>query len=233
MKCAIMQPTYLPWSGYFNLIANVDIFVFLDDVQYVSREWQNRNRILLSGKPHWITVPVKRLHQTQKIYTIEVDDEQEWRVKHIKMLSHAYSKHPYKEEVISLVSTILEDKSITHLSSLNVKLVQAFCARLALNLNTRFIRASELHNVSGKRSEHLLKICTHLGCNEYLSPVGAKNYLQEDGDFQNSGVKLTFQDFTPKYYPQKNQEYFVSHLSIVDVVANIGWTASRDYIYGD
>ena len=81
--CSIMQPTYLPWAGYFNLISSSDFFVFLDDVQFSKQSWQNRNRILIGDKMHWLTVPVLRENLKDKIYKIKIDDTRNWRKKHI------------------------------------------------------------------------------------------------------------------------------------------------------
>jgi hypothetical protein len=226
MKCAIMQPTYLPWPGYFNLMAQVDIFVFLDDVQYERRSWQSRNRIILNNQPSWITVPVRSLQQSQIINTIELDDEQNWRHKHLSLLKHTYSKHPYQKEVMNSVCC-LSDKSIKKLIDLNINLIQTFSD--GLGLTCKLLLASDL-NVDGKRSEHLYKICQYLKCDEYLSPLGSKDYLEEDGVFEKSAVKLSFQQYEPSPYPQLKSSSFIDHLSIIDVVANLGWQQSLEYV---
>lgn len=226
MKCVIMQPTYMPWAGYLNLISQADIFVFLDDVQYEQRSWQSRNRILLNGQPRWITVPVRCLSQLQVINTIQIDDEQKWRHKHFQLIKQSYTKHPYIEEVLEVVKIIL-DTTINSLADLNIQLIQAFSANLGIF--PQFKRASDL-NVSGKRSEHLFKICQSVGCDEYLSPVGSTQYLMEDGVFDNSSIRLLFQDYIPTPYPQMKSDSFLSHLSIIDVVANLGWQQASKYV---
>jgi hypothetical protein len=86
MICAIMQPTYLPWAGYFNLISQSDVFVFLDDAQFQKNSWHNRNRILVNHLPHWITLPVRHAALCQTIRQTELDDSKNWRRKHIKLL---------------------------------------------------------------------------------------------------------------------------------------------------
>ncbi|PZU94879.1 MAG: hypothetical protein DCE90_13740 [Pseudanabaena sp.] len=226
MKCVIMQPTYLPWAGYFNLISQADIFVFLDDVQYERRSWQSRNRILLNNQPYFLTVPVHSLSQSQIINTIKLDDSQNWRAKHFKTVEHTYSKHPYQKEIL-IVLQCLFDKSVQNLSELDIVLIQILAEHLGLS--TKFLRASEL-NIDGKRSEHILKICEYLNCHEYLSPIGSKEYLQEDKVFEKSKINLSFQEYQPKPYPQLKCSNFISHLSIIDVVANIGWQGALEYI---
>ncbi|NEO35151.1 MAG: WbqC family protein [Moorea sp. SIOASIH] len=226
-RCAIMQPTYLPWAGYFNLISQVDIFVFLDDVQYVRRYWHSRNRILVGdGDPRFITVPVHS-QQTQTLNTIKIDDSQKWRDKHIKTLSHAYAKHPFKDEAFSVVFDTIKDLSIRYLSELNIKLILDLSRQL--NLCPDFVKASDI-SVYGKRSKYLLALCENLGCDEYLSPLGASGYLEEDAVFNNSNVTLLFQNFTTQPYPQQGNSSFISHLSIFDVVANLGWQNACHYV---
>lgn len=229
MRCAIMQPTYLPWSGYFNLIANVDILVFLDDVQYERRSWQNRNRVLLNEKSHFITVPVKHVSPWQVIKDIEIDNTQKWREQHCKTLHHAYSKHLYKQDITEIIEKI-EDNSITKLARLNIEIIQYISGMLGLQ--PKFVLASDLE-ADGKRSEHLLNICSYLECDEYLSPMGSAEYLEEDGVFRHSHVKLLFQKFIPKQYSQKGTVNFESHLSVVDVLANLGWDATARYVRDD
>lgn len=226
MKCAIMQPTYLPWPGYFNLIAQVDIFVFLDDVQFEKRSWQSRNRVLLNSSSHWLTVPVKLNSRSQKINSVLIDEEQNWREKHRLLLNHAYARNPFKHQITELVELICDD-SLKYLADLNIELIKA-CAK-NLCLNTTFLSASEI-NAGGKRSEHLLNICRKLGCTEYLSPIGSADYLKEDGLFTNSEVRLSFQNFAPKSYVQLGSSDFISHLSIVDVIANMSWQDASIYI---
>ena len=228
MRCVIMQPTYLPWAGCFNLMAMADFFVFLDDVQFEKQSWQNRNRILLNGQPHWLTVPVKRNHLSDKIKDIIVDDQHNWRNKHLELLRHTYARHPYASEMLEHVSHSLKC-STSQLSNLNTSFIRS-TAKL-LNLNPNFVYSSEL-DIHGARSERLLKICNHLGCNRYLSPRGSADYLAEDAVFDNSNVELEFQNFDPQPYYQRGEPSFVSHLSIVDVLANLGKTLTREYVIG-
>lgn len=226
MKCAIMQPTYLPWPGYFNLISLVDIFIFLDDVQYEKSSWQNRNRILINHQPHFLTVPVLHKSLNQRINEVEIDDKKNWRKKHCASIQNSYAKCRYTEQ-LSPIMDIICDRKITKLCQLNTKIIIYISE--SLKLSPHFLLSSQL-GIEGKRSEKILKLCQCLKCNEYISPIGAKQYIAEDGLFNNSTIKLTFQEFIPKFYPQKGNENFVSHLSIIDLVANIGWNSASDYI---
>src|SRR5947209_586580 len=131
MKCAIMQPTYLPWAGYFHLISQVGMFVFLDDVQYEKNSWQNRNRILVNGQPHWLTVPVRRLGLEQKINEVQIDDSSLWRKKHIRTLIETYAKHPHAASMLETVQPLLET-STDRLVDLNFSLIRAISGKLGL-----------------------------------------------------------------------------------------------------
>jgi hypothetical protein len=224
-----MQPTYMPWAGYFNLIAQADVFVFLDDVQYEKSSWQSRNRILVDDKIHLITVPSKRLYLGQKIKDIQIDDNSNWRYKQFKLISQTYSQHPFVGDILSVIEIIL-DPSIIFLSDLNTKIINLLS--LKLGLSTRFIFSSNL-NIIGHRSERLVKICEYLNCDEYLSPLGSADYLTKDGNFQKSDVKLLFQEYIPAPYPQRKQSSFISHLSILDVIANLGWNQSLKYVQAE
>lgn len=226
MQCAIMQPTYIPWAGYFNLISEVEVFVFLDDVQFEYQSWQTRNQILINGLSQWITVPVRRNSLQQIIQDISIDDQQKWRRKHVICLQQTYGKHVYGLE-LSDIFKIIQNIDFSYLANLNIQIIQYISYKIGLQ--TQFLRSSELSQ-GGKRSEHLYNICKACGCDEYLSPMGSAEYLKLDGIFENSSIKLEFQNYQPAVYPQHKQSYFVSHLSILDVIANLGYAETARYV---
>ena len=226
MRCAIMQPTYLPWAGYFNLISQVDIFVFLDDVQFERQSWQSRNRILLEGKEHWLSIPTHVKSHTQRFDMIQIDFSRRWQRKHVLRLEQAYQKAPYFEHIRGILKLILNADDVT-VVDLNISIVEEISK--ALNLQTVFRKASVL-NLPGSRSQHLLNICEALECQEYLSPLGSQTYLLEDGLFQSSSIQLDFQDYTTQPYSQLKSSIFRSHLSILDLIANIGIQKAAKYV---
>jgi hypothetical protein len=221
-----MQPTFFPWSGYFNLISQADCFVFLDDVQFEKQSWQSRNRILVQGKPLWISVPIVHRSLEQAINQIEICDQPSWREKLLRTLAQNYARHQYCEAMLQVANRLIETESV-NLAVVNITLILAFCDRLGLV--PKFFRSSEL-SISGKRTERLIRICERLGCNEYLSPVGAADYLAQDGFSERSAIRLTLQQYNPLPYSQKQSPAFVSHLSILDVVANLGWSGATEYV---
>jgi hypothetical protein len=226
MRCAIMQPTYLPWAGYLHLMAGVDCFVYLDDAQFERSSWQHRNRLLVGGAASWLTVPVLRGFLGETIEQVRVADNQPWRHKHLGTLAAVYGRHAHYAEVRELIA-LLENRDLGTLADLNIALLDSM--RIQLDIRTPVLRSSRL-GVPGTRTERLIRILEGLGATEYVTPPGALGYLREDRFTQNCGIRLLVHDFTPPPYPQRGGGAFVSHLSIIDVVAHLGWLAARSYI---
>jgi hypothetical protein len=222
-----MQPTYLPWSGYFNLLFAADKFVFLDDVQFERQSWQSRNRILLDGKEHVLVVPVKRDGLGTLISQATISDENNWRRTHWRTLQSAYGKAPYGEQILSVLKPFYEGVGPQYLSDFNQSIILAIAS--ALNIETLVFRASLL-GCEGHRSVRLAKICETLDCDEYLSPRGSEGYLREDNFEKEAAAKLSFQEFEPAPYEQYRADRFVSHLSVIDVIANQGLDYASAYI---
>jgi hypothetical protein len=227
MTVCIMQPTYLPWSGYFNLIAQAEDFVFLDDVQFSHQSWQQRNRIVVDGRPFVLSVPVLTSERgPQPICEVRVDESKNWRKKHLRTLQQAYARHPFGKQAAALVEGAMGGGSDL-LMEIDIAVIRAFCR--ALELAPRFHRSSELA-VTGARSQRLLEMCRLLGAKTYLSPRGSEDYLEEDGVFVGSEIALVYQQFVPAPYPQRGAAEFISHMSIVDLVANVGFEEGRKYV---
>ena len=225
MRCSIMQPTFLPWAGYFQLIAEADLFVFLDDVQFEKQSWQCRNRVLVAGQPHWVSVPV-HARLGQPICEIRTDESRHWRKKLLRTLEQAYARHPFRDDALGLVAEVLAEGE-TSLAEMNMILIERAAEQLLPC--PIFVRTSTLDLV-GDRSERLVRICEHFGCDEYCSPAGAAEYLAADQAFEASFVSLRLQAFDPGPYLQQGTTEFVSHLSIFDVVANLGWQHAAEYV---
>ncbi len=222
----VMQPTFLPWSGYFNLIAQADDFIILDDVQLEKQSWQTRNRLIVAGQPNWISVPIRRTHLAQTIAETMVVDETHWREKLGRGVSINYAKHPYFSDAYDIINYHIS-QTTTRLAELNENTIRYISAKL--HLKTRWHRASAL-NIVADRTDRLVAFCNHFSAEEYLSPVGSAEYLEEDGFMIRSPSKLRLQNYIPASYLQKGLADFYSHLSIVDVVANMGWDLASEYV---
>lgn len=229
MRTAIMQPTYLPWPGYFHMIRNVDLFTFLDDVQFAKRSWQQRNRIMLNGTEHFLTIPVKsKGKRDQLIFEVVVDDDQHWREKHKNTLNHAYHKHPFGGDVVELISDCL-DRCGDNLSDINIAIIDGFCNEL--DITTPLQRSSNIP-VNGIKSGYLVALCRYCKALSYLSARGSKEYIEEEALFSEAGLHVDYHDFVSAPYRQQGAKEFIPYLSIVDVVANIGFEDAKKMMEG-
>jgi hypothetical protein len=225
--CAIMQPTFIPWAGYFSLIANSQSFVFLDDVQLEKQSWQTRNRLLISGKTAWSSVPVYQRKLSQLIQETEIDDRNPWRHKLQKTIEMNYGRSAHFSELRSTLD-LLQNEELKTLSQLNIAIVRDLVEKLELKTDVKI--SSELPTKSPDRSQRLIDLCQHMGSSHYLSPTGAEAYLLEDGFEKNQKVQLSIFEFHPSAYPQPKQAECISHLSFIDVLAHLGLKQFRAYI---
>jgi hypothetical protein len=226
---AIMQPTYLPWLGYFELIARSDVFVFLDVVQFEKQSWQSRNRLKGSnGEPFWLSIPIASHPVDTLIKDVELASPltYDWRRKHIASIAASLNRAPFYSEIASGLEAWYR-KDHKYLSDFNIEIVTGIAERLGSS--SRFVRASSL-DVKGKRTDLLLEICQAVRATRYYSPAGARAYLDGEQEVLTSaGIEVTYQQFDHPVYEQRFGE-FVSHLSIVDVIANVGLSKTGEFL---
>lgn len=217
-RVVITQPTYCPWLGYFNLMANADTFIFLDNVQFEKRSWQQRNKIKGPGGCQWLTVPVQTKGRfEQRINEVEIA-HQSWQKQHLNTIKHLYAHAPFFHDVFDFLSDIYT-REWTKLLDLNLTIINNIVRRLGLS--PRFLRASDLSG-HGKKADLLIDLCRKAGATHYLSGQAAQDYISSDDLFAHHGITLEYQSFSHPIYPQLHGE-FISHLSILDVIMNIGW----------
>ena len=219
MKVVINQPTYLPWLGYFDLIDQSDLFVVLDNVQFVKQSWQQRNRIKTPNGLQWLTVPVDfrgRLGQILK--DVEIRDANFAR-KHIRAIELAYRRAPYFAEYFPALAALIEKRCAGLLLDLNLDLLE--WAMKALELATPVVRASSM-GLQGKRTELLVAICKKVDADEYLSPAGSACYLRnEQSILTDQGIEVLFHHYEHPHYKQLFG-LFEAHASVVDLIFNHG-----------
>jgi hypothetical protein len=219
LKIAINQPTYLPWMGYFDLIDQVDLFVVLDNVQFVKQSWQQRNRIRAGNGLQWLTVPVVfRGRLGQLIKDVEIRDP-EFARDHTRGIELGYSRAPFFSQYFPFLRHRIEELREGLLVNLNLGLIT--WALDVLKIRTRLVRASSLR-VSGKRTELLANICQVVGATEYFSPLGSAEYLLAEQDVLRSrGIDIWFQNYE---HPQYRQVFtpFEPYASIIDLIFNRG-----------
>lgn len=222
-----MQPTYLPWVGYFDLVDQADDFIFLDNVQFEKQSWQQRNRIIGRSGLEWITVPVLTKGRFgQRICDVEIKTA-DFPTKHLKTISHHYARAPYFDAYWDELHEILFSVEVSpSLARLNMGLVRWLTK--CFKLDASFRLASEIQPEGG-RSERLVGMINALGATRYISPLGAAAYLQQDRYvFSEAGIDITFQNYDPSPYRQLHKE-FVFGACALDILFNEG-PAARDII---
>jgi hypothetical protein len=217
MIAVVMQPTYLPWIGYFDLIDQADVFVILDTVQFAKQSWQQRNRIKTPQGPLWLTVPVHQsLHQSIK--DVRIDDKSPWRKKHWASLVANYGKSPYWSAYAPRLEAVYAEANDS-LAELNVRLIATLKAMIGVD--ARFLRTSEMLPIDESKVEALVALCRHVGADVYLSPPGSFDYLQSEAPFEAHGIRLAFQQFAHPVYAQRFGD-FVPYMSAIDLLFQCG-----------
>jgi hypothetical protein len=220
MKCvAGHQPNLYPYGGFFAKATSVDIFVIVDNTQYVKKEFHNRNRILLrDGKVIWLSIPVKNAgNYKKKINEMEIDNSIAWKRKHLKSIYLNYKTCPFFEEYFEGYENLLKEQW-DYLTDYNIAFIK-YCFE-SLRIKTPVLRGSEI-KICGKSSELILDICKKTNSQCYLHGKHARDYV----DFEylrTNGIKNLIQDFTPRQYPQNNHRAFTPNLSILDILFNLG-----------
>jgi hypothetical protein len=215
---AIMQPTYLPWMGYFDLMDQCDVFVVLDSVQFDRHSWQQRNRVKTAHGPRWLTVPVlSRGRREQLISAVEIDPGGDFPRAHLKTIAHAYAKAPSYGRYAGSLAKILGGGH-HYLGRLNAELIRWIAGELGIT--TELVRSSEL-DVQGRKVDLLVNICRQVGADRYLAPPGSRSYIEQHNLFRQHGIALEYHAYSPPRYPQLHGE-FVPSLSVIDVMFNVG-----------
>lgn len=220
---AIMQPTFMPWLGYFDLIDQVDYFVYLDTVEFSKQSWQQRNKIKTSNGPVWVSVPVsgskgsKALLKDVEICNIELFQ------KNINKIKHSYAKAKYANDNLPWISNWLSSLDAkAKLADINVEFIELVCQKLPI-LTSRY-RASEISH-ENSRHGRLIDICKHFGADTYLSPQGALDYLVEDrAYFAKENIDIVFHEYQNTNYQQIFGE-FIPYMSVIDLILNEGEAA--------
>ncbi|WP_028448699.1 WbqC family protein [Chitinibacter tainanensis] len=222
-KIAILQSNYIPWKGYFDLIAAVDEFILYDDMQYTRRDWRNRNQIKTPQGVQWLTVPVLVKGKYHQKIRETVIDGADWANAHWKTLVQNYRQAPHFSEIASWLEPLYLEQDFTHISQLNRRFIEAICNYLAINT---IITSSSDYILQEGKTERLADLCLQAGGSEYISGPAAKDYVDEKV-FSDLGIKLTWFDYAGyPAYPQLWGEF--SHgVTILDLLFNCGSASPR------
>ncbi len=217
-RVAIVQSNYIPWKGYFDMIAAVDEFILYDDMQYTRRDWRNRNQIKTPQGVQWLTVPVLvKGKYRQTIRETEID-RIDWAAAHWKSLAQNYRRAPHFFEIMEWLEPLYTAWSYTHISQLNRRFIEGICNYLGIK--TAITNSWDYTLLKGK-TERLADLCVQAGGTEYFSGPAAKDYLDEKV-FADMGIKLTWFDYAG--YPEYPQLWgeFTHGVTILDLLFNCG-----------
>lgn len=215
MKLAVMQPYFLPYIGYFQLIYTSDIFVFYDDVNFIKQGWVNKNKILAGGKELAITVPCKKVSSFKQINEVEHLLNAKAKTKMLRSIQQSYSKAPFVKEILPLVESGLNAEGTT-ISDLCINLIKEISEYL--NFKTKFQISSIDYsdNKSLERAERLIDIANRNNTNHYINAIGGQT-LYDKAYFKKYGVQLDFLQTHVIEYKQLDKP-FVPYLSFLDVL---------------
>lgn len=222
---AICQSNYIPWKGYFDMLALVDEFVLYDDVQYTRRDWRNRNRIKTPNGLRWLSVPVEvKGKYEQKVRETAIAGNK-WAASHWGSIKANYAEAPYFGEVADWLEPIYKNESFAFLSTLNRRLIEAVCQYLSIDT---LISNSWDYELLGDRTERLVGICAQARADKYVSGPAAKSYMDLDA-FTQRGISVSWYDYDD--YPEYEQLWgkFEHRVSILDLLFNCG-VASRHFL---
>ncbi|WP_421787341.1 WbqC family protein [Hyphobacterium sp.] len=217
-RAAIMQPTFLPWCGYFALMDAVDLFVFLDDVQFDKRSWQQRNRIKTPNGPLWLTVPVlTKGRREQSIADAEIQPDAKFPDSLWRTIEMNFAKAPYADRHLPFLQNIMTSGH-HRLCDLNLALIDWMAGEFGITTPT--VRASATP-VNSAKVDRLVALCQAQGVTDYLSPPGSKAYLEASDAFDTAGIALEYFDYAHPEYTQLHGA-FEPNLSALDLLVNEG-----------
>ncbi len=218
MRLVILQPSYLPWLGYFDQMFKSDAFVIYDDVQYDKNGWRNRNRIKTPQGPQWLTVPVLTKGRNLPINrAVEINNTTSWQKKHLKSIAQNYTKAPFFAQYMGLLEGVLE-RRWKLLIDLNMTLIHLLMEELGLN--TKIYLASDLRIPKDGKIERLIHICRHFQADIFLEGDAGRDYLDE-ALFAREGIRIEYHGYRHPVYRQLHGN-FVPYLSVIDLLFNHG-----------
>ena len=225
-RVAVLQSNYIPWKGYFDIIHDVDLFVFYDDVQFTKTDWRHRNRIKASGGSQWLSIPAGQ-HGDRLICDVELKAS-EWQARHWRTLQQNYSQCPHFLRYRAYFEHVYMGTVWHTLSALNQSLIRHI-ARDFLGIQTEFAD-SRSFAASGQKLDRLLNLVSQTGATSYLSGPAAKDYIVPER-FAERGVELRWKDY--QGYPPYPQRFppFEHGVSILDLLFNVGPDAPG-YVWG-
>ena len=227
-KIGITQPHYIPYIGYFSLIKNVDIFVMLDNVKYIKQEWKNRNKIRFdpyTNKTRWLTISINKINENFLIKDIKISNAENIIYDHLKLIKNSYLKSPFFEDIFIIYNKIinnLQNKDLD-LGQINFLFIEEICSYLEIDTLIKF-SSNIIENKMKDKNTYTLEIIEKCDADIYIANNKSFEYLNVE-KFNKNKITCIKQNYD---YPNYLQSYrrkdlkFISNLSIVDTICNIG-----------
>jgi hypothetical protein len=216
----ILQPSYIPWRGYFDQIRRADLFIFYDDVQYDKHGWRNRNQIKTAQGKRWLTIPVHSKGVTEgiPIKDVRIDWSKPWAKDHLKTLTLAYKKAPHFASFAPWLASIYERRD-EFLADFTIQLTIDISRQIGIE-NTRFMRSSEIPGIDGQKTGRLIQILRYVGATHYISGPSARDYIERD-QFEAASISLEYMEYNYPEYPQLYPP-FDPYVTILDLMFMVG-----------
>jgi hypothetical protein len=218
MTIAVMQPYIFPYLGYYQLVGAVDKFVFFDDVNFISKGWINRNRILVNNEDYRFTIPLVKASQNRLINEIEIADFIKWRNDFLKTIENNYKKAPYFIFLYKWLNNFLHSRDYISIGELAEDSIRSVAT--LLGISPEFIRSSALEyrsTVVQSGQDKIISICKLLKADHYINPINGMD-IYDDEKFRSEEIVLDFIQMREIIYEQFGKSDFVSSLSVIDVL---------------
>ncbi|MGE0864653.1 MAG: WbqC family protein [Vicinamibacterales bacterium] len=226
-RVAVLQSNYIPWKGYFDIIHDVDTFIFYDDVQYTTRDWRNRNRIKTEAGPQWLTVPVGS-DRDRLIRDVMLPADSGWAGEHWRRIARAYRSAPFFDRYRPYFEAFYLRRSWRSLSELNQALIVRISCDL-LGVATQFEQSAD-YRLTASKGERIIELLKRCGAERYVSGPSARAYLT-DAELAAAGIDVVWKDY--RGYPEYAQLHgeFRHDVSILDLLFHTG-PAAAEFIWG-
>lgn len=215
--------------GYFSMIDQADVFVFLDHVQLTKRSWQVRNRIKLGDREKMLTIPISNSisRDSRMICSTPYSDES-WKRSHLETIRQAYRKTAFYKEVMEMLEALYSE-TYTSIGNMNCAIISEICRKIGI---TSLLYSSSNFPVQGNKDSLLVNICKFLKADSYLSALGSAAYIEKDvagGEFSRQCIDLFYLNYEHPVYQQQGEQ-FIPYMGIYDLLFNVGFAEALNCI---
>lgn len=221
---SIHQPDFFPYYGYFNKINKSNVYIVMDNVQLSKSGWTHRDKIKTNKEVNWITIPIKNIKKKQLIKDCLINNDVNWKKKHINMIKENYKNSKFINEGIEIINDLYK-LNTNYLFEFNFNIINKLFEIFKINVDIKLLSQLDLN---GEKSELLVKILKKINSNLYLSGDGAKSFIDLDL-FKYNNIEVIFNNFNHPIYEQIHGN-FVKNLSILDIILNCGITETEKLI---